>query len=175
MQNIFGVRPYLGDAARATDLIDLFVNLTLTATAEQTNGQFQATLAGLTPGKRTVIQSSTDLWNWNSIRTNVALSGTMTFSDDWATDSNRRFYRAIQLTDVFVPFALSSPKRSSLGHFRFTLTGVTPGRTNVIEASTNLLNWTAISTNVVLTNRFTFTDSGATGWDRRHYRAFQLP
>jgi len=129
----------------------------------------------LTPGKRAVIQSSTDLWNWNSISTNVALSGTMTFTDDWATDSNRRFYRAIQLADVFVPFALSSPKRSPLGQFRFTLTGVTPGRTNVIEASTNLLNWTAISTNVVLTNRFTFTDSGATGWDRRHYRAFQLP
>jgi hypothetical protein len=175
MQNIFGVRPYLGDAARAIDLSDLFIHLTLTAAAGQTNGQFQVMLAGLSPGKRTVIQSSTDLWNWNSISTNVALSDTMTFSDDWATDANPRFYRAIQLTDVFVKFALTSPERSPLGQFRFTLTGVTPGRTNVIEASTNLVNWTAISTNVVSTNRVTVTDSGATNHDRRHYRAFQLP
>jgi hypothetical protein len=175
MQNIFGVRPYLGDAARATDLSDLFVSLTLTAAAAQTNGQFQFRLAGLIPGKRAVIQSSTDLWNWNSISTNVPATDTMTFSDDWATDANQRFYRAIQLADVFVKFALTSPERSPLGQFRFTLTGVTPGRTNVIEASTNLLNWTAISTNVVSTNRITFTDSGATNHDRRHYRAIQLP
>src|SRR6266571_6878185 len=175
MQNIFGVRPYLGDAAKATDLSDLFINLTLTAAPGGTNGQFQVVLAGLSLGKRTVIQSSTNLWNWNSLRTNVALSDTMTFSDDWASDSNQRYYRAIQLADAFVPFALSSPQRSPLGQFRFTLSGVTPGRTNVIQASTNLLDWTGINTNVVFTNRFTFTDSGASNSDVRHYRALQLP
>jgi len=41
MQNIFGVRALPRDAARATDLSDLLVSLTLTAAAAQTNGQFQ--------------------------------------------------------------------------------------------------------------------------------------
>lgn len=46
------------------------------------------------------------------------------------------------------------------------------GQTNIIEASTNLVNWVPIYTNV---GSITFTDSAANGFRYRFYRAKTLP
>jgi hypothetical protein len=44
------------------------------------------------------------------------------------------------------------------------------GRTFVIEASTNLINWTPIYTNVSLSGSVTFTDAASANYGQRYYR-----
>ena len=69
----------------------------LTVPTLGTNGQFTFTLNGLTPGKSNVVQSSPDLSNWTSIRTNVAFSNSLQVIDPAATNFDRRFYRTYEI------------------------------------------------------------------------------
>jgi hypothetical protein len=57
--------------------------------------------------------------------------------------------------------------------FLFDATGLTPGKTNVLEASTNLITWTAIQTNLAASTTQTFTNS--TTLPRRFFRLLELP
>jgi hypothetical protein len=62
------------------------------------------------------------------------------------------------------------------GSFQFLVTGTVPRYlnliyANVIEASIDLTNWLAISTNVALTNSYLFLDTEATSFNRRFYRS----
>jgi hypothetical protein len=59
--------------------------------------------------------------------------------------------------------------------FRLEATGVIPGKTNLVQASVDLLAWTDISTNVSATNRFTVLDSTVSSFPQRFYRLLQLP
>jgi uncharacterized delta-60 repeat protein len=54
--------------------------------------------------------------------------------------------------------------------FGFKVTTL-PGRTLIIEASTNLVNWTATATNWVETGAIYFSDPGSAGYPMRFYRA----
>jgi hypothetical protein len=54
--------------------------------------------------------------------------------------------------------------------FTFQLS-VSVGQTYVILATTNLQDWTPISTNVALTGNVVVTDPAATNCSRRFYRA----
>lgn len=55
-----------------------------------------------------------------------------------------------------------------------TFAGI-PGHTNVVEASTNLVNWNAISTNVAGTNGlWQVIDNDATNFLNRYYRSYQV-
>ena len=58
------------------------------------------------------------------------------------------------------------------GSFQFTLKGIA-GQTYAIEASSNLLNWSALFTNVAPANVFNVTDTTSTNVLRRFYRARQ--
>jgi len=49
------------------------------------------------------------------------------------------------------------------------------GSNYVLQASTNLLNWTPISTNLALTNYFNWLDPQATNYPRRYYRVQRQP
>jgi len=68
----------------------------------------------------------------------------------------------------------------------FTSQGFTPngfqlgfvgalGSNYVLQASTNLMNWTPISTNLALTNEFNWLDSQATNYPHRYYRVLRQP
>jgi hypothetical protein len=62
------------------------------------------------------------------------------------------------------------------GKFRFDANGLVPGRSTVLQASTNLASaasWIPISTNVVAGSTASFTNAAAAG--RRFYRIVQLP
>jgi hypothetical protein len=74
----------------------------------------------------------------------------------------------------FVPPLLTSSMLGTDGGFRFTITGVLPGRTNVIQASADLFNWAAISTNVAISNSIEIVDSLAANFDVRFYRTFEM-
>src|SRR5207249_11411203 len=104
MQEIFGLRPFLAAAATVTSLGDLFRddpvstnNLRLIAVPSQPNGQFQLTLTGLTLGRTNVVHASTNLSNWVLLRTNVATSNTMKFTDPAAGNFIQRFYQSLEL------------------------------------------------------------------------------
>jgi hypothetical protein len=61
------------------------------------------------------------------------------------------------------------------GAIHITAVGVTPGRTNIVEASTDLTMWSPISTNVSTGTTFAIVDSDATTLNQRFYRLVQLP
>ena len=94
MQEIFGVRPYLGAAANASPLGDLFKDFSLSVT--QTNGAPIVRLENVLPGKTNYVQASSDLVNWTTISTNVATNA-ITIVDPGAAGAAQRFYRAIEL------------------------------------------------------------------------------
>jgi plastocyanin len=60
--------------------------------------------------------------------------------------------------------------------FRFDVSGLTIGRTNIVEATTNLasaMSWTLLATNVASSSTMSFTNPA--GSDRRFFRLVQLP
>ena len=74
MQNIFNVRPYLNDAANATDLSDLFISaMPITAATLSapvlTITQFHFTITG-TAGSNYIVQSSSNFIDWLPVMTN---------------------------------------------------------------------------------------------------------
>ena len=80
---------------------------------------------------------------------------------------------ANDLSDLFAALAIFQATGSSNG-FSFSVTGIVPGRTNLLEASTNLTAWTTVGTNVSATNSFTAVDADATNYSRRFYRVMEV-
>jgi hypothetical protein len=70
--------------------------------------------------------------------------------------------------------ALTSPRVASGGRFAFSVTGSAP-RGFVLQASTNLLSWSSLSTNLLSGGRADFTNSDPSGFRRRYYRAQAVP
>lgn len=103
MQEIFGVTPLLGDAANATDLSDLFFIPTPPVSGLQiTNFIASPTgvrlmVAGVNAGKTNLIESSTNLVNWNVIGTNVCTTNSFTYTNSAPTNAPKAFYRVVQL------------------------------------------------------------------------------
>jgi len=75
----------------------------------------------------------------------------------------------VQLPTPIVLTAAGNGGVSSNG-FGFNLSGMA-GQTVVIEASTNLISWTPLLTNVLVTGSFYFHDPDAANFARRFYRA----
>jgi plastocyanin len=73
---------------------------------------------------------------------------------------------------VLTNATLSTPTRLSNGQFRFTINGIS-NQTYATEVSTNLINWSAIATNVASANSFNVTDAISTNTLLRFYRARQ--
>jgi plastocyanin len=70
---------------------------------------------------------------------------------------------------------LTNPLRLPGGDFKFTITNVVVGKSTIIQASTNLVNWTGLSTNVAPATSYLYTNTGAATFSRRFYRAIALP
>lgn len=74
----------------------------------------------------------------------------------------------------FLPFSMVTPRLGTNGQFQFTISGVTPGRTNVVQSSLNLTNWSTFSTNVAVSNSLQIIDPEATNFALRFYRTFEM-
>lgn len=96
LQNIFDVRPYLGDAAFSNDLNDLFKTIQVTSTKWLTNG-FRMSFTNVIAGKTNYVQAATNLTaaTWTTIKTNVATSTSLTVTN--AVGPAQRFYRIVEL------------------------------------------------------------------------------
>jgi len=66
---------------------------------------------------------------------------------------------------------LGSPVRGTDGAFKLSLMGE-PGRTYIIEATSNLVDWMPITTNLISGKSFIFVDKTSTDFAQRFYRAF---
>jgi hypothetical protein len=93
MQEIFGVSPWLGDAANATDLSDLFMQLAIQPLGRAANGAFCMNITGVTPSLTNFVEASTNLVSWKVISTNWSFSNSFSITDNTATNYNWRFYR----------------------------------------------------------------------------------
>ena len=93
MQEIFGVSPWLGDAAHATDLSDLFAQLSIYPANQAAPGVFTMNITGVVPGQTNFIEASTNLATWKVISTNSSTSNSFSITDNTATNLNWQFYR----------------------------------------------------------------------------------
>ena len=102
MQDVFGVnQSYLGGAASAADLFDLFSPFTLSGTNSASANGVDLTVAGVSPGRTNLVQMSAELANWSSIATNAlslnAPSNSYRITDVSGLGAANRFYRVLQL------------------------------------------------------------------------------
>ena len=87
---------------------------------------------------------------------------------------------AILVATISQP-TIGRPNVAANGAIRFTVFNGRWGQTNVIEASEDLVSWTAIRTNVFPTTAcplcpfIDFQDTASTNLPRRFYRSFSLP
>lgn len=98
MQEIFGVRPLLGDAINAANLGDLFLSqYQIAAFSATPGGGVRFTVIGVTAGKTNVVQISTDLVNWSGISTNVPATNFFRYTNSAPLNAGRNFYRVAQM------------------------------------------------------------------------------
>ena len=81
---------------------------------------------------------------------------------------------SITVVGVADPITLSSPKRVG-GQFQFDISGLVIGRTNIIEASTNLTAWLPLVTNVAASTTSSYTNTQVASFGTRFFRVVQLP
>jgi hypothetical protein len=67
--------------------------------------------------------------------------------------------------------SLFDPKQLPNDRFQFVVLGQN-NRSYVVQASSNLVNWVSLNTNVAFTGEFEFLDTNAPAFPRRYYRAF---
>lgn len=148
------------------------------ASAVNPSDQFSFTVAG-TVGYPYAIEASTNLVDWTILTTNNA---PFNFVDTDVSHFSRRFFRAVPapyagITATTTTTALSPVPTIALasvnaaGRFGFTVSGIT-GYQYVVEASTNLVNWTMLETNAA---PFNFVDTNVVNYSRRFYRAVYIP
>jgi subtilisin-like proprotein convertase family protein len=140
------------------------------------NGQgLQLTIMGQT-GRTHTIVASTDLVHWQLV-TNVFLtSSPMQIILPDEPNGPFRFFRAQRCssTDLFhgIPARLTSPKYLGDGLFQAVLVS-SAGRTHVIESSSDLQNWTRVSTNYMNAAEMLIVVPGPTSPNFRFYRAVE--
>ncbi len=98
---------------------------------------------------------------------NYTLSSVATDSHGWTGSAS------ITVTvTASAAVALMSP-RPAAGEFLFDVAGLTAGKTNLVQVSTNLTSWSPVSTNVAASATMTVTNSAIPAC--QFYRVVQLP
>ena len=94
LQDIFGVQPYLREAAKATDLRDLFrtVGVKLVNPVLSADG-LRIRVDNAVPRRTNHVEISSDLVNWVNFRNIVPTTSTFFFTDTNAPGDSPRFYR----------------------------------------------------------------------------------
>ena len=98
IQDIFGLRPYLANAAYATSLSDLFKTVRITSSRWLTNA-VAVTATNLIMGRTNYFQYTTNLVapTWTNVSTNVATGTSITLTNSGLSGLPRRFYRIVEL------------------------------------------------------------------------------
>jgi hypothetical protein len=99
MQELFEVFPYLGDTAQANNLADLFGPpvFKFNSINKDTYGSMNLEISGARAGSTNLLETSTNLIQWDCLSTNVAPSALFTLTDTNTAGVNQQFYRVLQL------------------------------------------------------------------------------
>ena len=73
---------------------------------------------------------------------------------------------------AFAPFSVRIPTRNADGSVEVSVEGA-PG-TYLLQASTNLVDWSTISSNTTPSNTISFTDTNSLNFESRFYRALAI-
>jgi hypothetical protein len=97
LQEIFGVQPWLGDAANANDLSELFNLYGFASAIALSDHTFQLTVTGVTPGQTTIMETSSNLSDWVDLGTNLATTNQIVFIDQTTANNAAKYYRCRQV------------------------------------------------------------------------------
>ena len=100
-------------------------------------------------------------------------SNTIVTASAFETGFNNSFAASAQFT-IHPPVYFTSGIGFSNTVFELQLSG-TASKSYVLQVSTNLMDWTALSTNIAPGNLFILTDTNAANFQQRFYRAIELP
>jgi uncharacterized delta-60 repeat protein len=141
------------------------------------DGRFGFTLSG-PPGLVAIIEASSNLVAWAPIQTHPVINGQVYFTDPQSAAFPKRFYRARFAYGASAQLSLQCPQGGTQSfasnHFGFYLSGMR-GEDVVVETSTNLLYWTPILTNTLLTGYYYFDDPQSATAPSRFYRVRKTP
>lgn len=86
------------------------------------------------------------------------------------------FSTAVNVTVVAsAPVVLAPLPLTSNGEFQLALSGLVPGKTNLIQGSGNLIDWVNLKTNTASSSQENFIDPASASLLFRFYRVLQLP
>ncbi|MBU6399442.1 MAG: hypothetical protein KGS61_03910, partial [Verrucomicrobia bacterium] len=138
-----------------------------------TNADFKLLYDG-PEGRHAQIEVSTNLVDWSILGVRTLIGEAASYVDVYAPAYSNGFYRGTLLSDP--PTVIGTNFSLSNGQFQIPLNGP-PGQDFMVQASTDLVSWTAIATNT-----FTFTqgyadfvDPAATNFTHRFYWIVLLP
>jgi Fibronectin type III domain len=137
--------------------------------ALSSDSQFTFTVSGVA-GNPYVIETSTNLINWEPVFTNVA---PFTFIIPVDSQSGGRFFRAdySAALDPKVSLATLTSAGQTNGQFSFVVSGMA-GYPYTVEASTNLVDWVTVTNSV---SPFTFTTTDMSQFNQEFFRAVYFP
>jgi sulfatase modifying factor 1 len=92
-----------------------------------------------------------------------------------SADFTLGFRTVTALPGFMSPAVLDDAAALPNGAFRFTLYNLMPGKTNIVESSTNLTSWSPVATNVPAIAMLNFTNNPVPSSSGRFYRSRQLP
>jgi hypothetical protein len=104
-----------------------------------------------------VIQATTDFRSWVNIQTNSTDRALLQFFDADAGGHPARYYRAVSC-EVDDGVRLGALARGANGRWQFSFAGE-PGRSYVIQGSTNLIDWQNLQTTVAAGEPVVFGES----------------
>lgn len=116
-----------------------------------------------------VIQTTTDFVTWVTVQTNRTEASLLAFIDPAGGGQPHRFYRAV-VCDAANGLRIGTITQLPSGQVQLDFDGVV-GRSYVIQASTNLLNWQDLGTVTAAIGRLIYTTADG---PRSPYRFFRL-
>lgn len=118
-----------------------------------------------------LIQATTNFQSWVNVQTNSTEEVLLPFIDPQAGGNPHRFYRAVLCTTSSGLPAVTIATITQLpgGRVQFDFTGAN-GRSYVIQASTNLVDWHDVATKLAVNGRAEFSETTPSAQPYRFFR-----
>ncbi len=137
------------------------------------DGSFGLLIAG-TNAQSFAIQASTNLVDWTTVSIDTLLGNSQDFVDAEAGSLPWRFYRVLPLEALLAKrLHVEAGTLDGSGAFSVRVIGQ-GGQPFMVQASTNLMNWTELTRGILIGDLFDFRDPPSASLPERFYRALRL-